>query len=184
MFRLLTLRNTVPSERYSFNCVALHLSKTLFDSSQVLQLRCRFVRLKPQTPQLHIIFMEELSYVLTKGFFSHSFSPGPQHVSFSHRRYEIVMFSSNEIRLPSSFSVIHMSGNIKSSVQKDTTLLLFFLSKSPGGYAIFGLPYLLSSFILVCLWCGRTVGRSGGVQSPNFLGWVDLLSYGAPHSRA
>ena len=94
------------------------------------------------------------------------------------------MFSSNEIRLPSSFSVIHVSVNIKSSVQKDTTLLLFFLSKSPGGYAIFGLPYLLSSFILVCLWCGRTVGRSGGVRSPNFLGWVDLLSYGAPHSRA
>ena len=107
-----------------------------------------------------------------------------QHVSFSHRRYEIVMFSSNEIRLPSSFSVIHVSVNIKSSVQKDTTLLLLFLSKSPGGYAIFGSPYLLSSFILVCLWCGRTVGRSGGVRSPNFLGWVDLLSYGAPHSRA
>ena len=94
------------------------------------------------------------------------------------------MFSSNEIRLPSSFSVIHVSVNIKSSVQKDTTLLLFFLSKTPGGYAIFGLPYLLSSFILVCLWCERTVGRSGGVRSPNFLGWVDLLSYGAPHSRA
>ena len=69
-------------------------------------------------------------------FFSHSFSPGSQHVSFSHRRYEIVMFSSNEIRLPSSFSVIHVSVNIKSSVQKDTTLLLFFLSKSLSGHAI------------------------------------------------
>ena len=47
-------------------------------------------------------------------------------------------FSSNEIRLPSSFSVIHVSLNIKNNVEKDTTLLLFFsLSKSPGGHAIF-----------------------------------------------
>ena len=48
-------------------------------------------------------------------------------------------FSSNEIRLPSSFSVIHVSVNIKSHVEKDTTLLLLFfsLSKSPGGHAIF-----------------------------------------------
>ena len=37
-------------------------------------------------------------------------------------------FSSNEIRLPSSFSVIHVSLNIKNNVEKDTTLLFFFLS--------------------------------------------------------
>ena len=36
----------------------------------------------------------------------------------------------------SSFSVIHASVNIKNNVEKDTALLLFFLSKSPGGHAI------------------------------------------------
>ena len=45
-----------------------------------------------------------------------------------------------------------MSVDIKNNVEKDSTLLLFFLSKSPGGYAIycqikpcaaFGLPYML-----------------------------------------
>ena len=34
----------------------------------------------------------------------------------------------------SSFSVIHVSVNIKNNAEKDTTLLLFFLSKSPGGH--------------------------------------------------
>ena len=36
---------------------------------------------------------------------------------------------------------------------------------------------------MVCLWCGRTVGRSVGrtvTWLPNVLGWVDFLSYGAP----
>ena len=46
-------------------------------------------------------------------------------------------FSSNEIRLLSSFSVIHVSVNIKTNVEKDTTCCFFFLSKSPGGNAIF-----------------------------------------------
>ena len=56
------------------------------------------------------------------------------------------------ITRPSSFSVIHVSVNVKNNAQTDTTLLLFFLSKSPGGHVIsiqikhsvaFGLPYLL-----------------------------------------
>ena len=69
----------------------------------------------------------------------------------------------------SSFSVIHVSVNIINNAEKDTTLLLFFLSKSPGGHVIsfqikpwvaFGHTCWLSYFTLVCLWCGRTVGRS------------------------
>ena len=63
--------------------------------------------------------------------------------SFSHRRYEIFMFffPRNSSPLFSvtrslSFSVIHVSVNVKNNVEKDTTLLLFFLSKSPGGHAI------------------------------------------------
>ena len=44
---------------------------------------------------------------------------------------------------------------------------------------------------MVFLWCGRTVGRRSAVGGrctvtwlPNFLGWVDLLSNGAPPTRA
>ena len=36
----------------------------------------------------------------------------------------------------SSFFVIHLSVNIKNNVEEDTTLLLFFLSKSSGGHVI------------------------------------------------
>ena len=46
----------------------------------------------------------------------------------------------------------------------------------------------LTYFTLVCLWCGQTVGCSVGrctvTWLPNFLGWVDLLSYAAPQARA
>ena len=52
------------------------------------------------------------------------------------------MFFLHEIRplfiitSSSSFSVIRVSANIKNKPEKDTTLLLFFLSKSPGGHVI------------------------------------------------
>ena len=63
-----------------------------------------------------------------------------------------------------------------------------------SGYAIFRPNNLefhlgchtcwLTYFTLVCLWCGQTVscsvGRCTVTWLPNFLGWVDLLSYGAP----
>ena len=87
----------------------------------------------------------------------------------------------------SPFSVIHVSVNIKNSTEKDTTLLLFFLCKSPGGHVISFHENLelhlgcrtcwLSYFTLVCLWYGRTVARSLArctvTWLPNFLGWVD-----------
>ena len=41
----------------------------------------------------------------------------------------------------------------------------------------------LSYFTLVCLWCRRTVARYTVMWLPDFLGWEDLLSYGAPHAR-
>ena len=72
----------------------------------------------------------------------------------------------------SSFSVIHVSVNIKNNVEKDTTLLLFFLSKSLSGHAIsfqikpwaaFGLPYLLIELFYIgmpVVWTdSRLVGR-------------------------
>ena len=44
----------------------------------------------------------------------------------------------------------------------------------------------LSYFTSVCLWCGRTVGggRCTVRWLPNFLGWLDLLTHGAPQARA
>ena len=85
----------------------------------------------------------------------------------------------------SSFSVIHVSVNIKNNVEKDTTLLLFFLSKNPDGHAIsfqikpwvaFGLPDLLIELFYIGMPVVRTNGRAGGrctvTWLPNFLGWV------------
>ena len=98
----------------------------------------------------------------------------------------------------SSFSVIHVSVNIKNNAEKDTTLLLFFLSKSPGSHVIsFQIKpfvhlachtYGLNSFTLVYLWCGRTVAcllaRSVfGQMITKFSQMGRLprfLSYGAP----
>ena len=84
----------------------------------------------------------------------------------------------------SSFSVVHVSVNIKNNAEKDTTLLLFFLSKSPGGRVIsfqikpwvaFGLPYLLIDLFYIGMPVVRTDDRSLGVRSRDyhFLGWVD-----------
>ena len=81
----------------------------------------------------------------------------------------------------SSFSVIHVSVNIKKNAKKDTTLLLFFLSKSPGDHVIsfqikpwvaFGLPYLLIELfyigVPVVQTDGRLLARSLGVRSRNY----------------
>ena len=77
----------------------------------------------------------------------------------------------------SSFSVIHVSVNIKNNAEKDTTLLLFFLSKSPGGHVIsfqikpwvaFGLPYLLIELFYIGMPVVRTDGRAVGVRSRNY----------------
>ena len=146
--------------------------------------------------------MEELSYGFTKDFFFscvhvrfYFFTAAHFHLAanislFLTAAMKFSCFSSNEIRLPSSFSVIHVSLTIKSNVVKDTTLLFFFPLQKSGRPCDF-LPLHLGShtcwlsyFILVCLWCGRTVARCTVTWLPNFLGWIDLLSYGAPHARS
>ena len=76
-----------------------------------------------------------------KGFFS------CVHVCFYFffhcRSFSPEWYSSNEIRLPSTSSVINVIVNIKNNVEKDRTLFvcflffLFFLFKSPGGHVIF-----------------------------------------------
>ena len=78
-------------------------------------------------------------------------------------------FSSNEIRLPSSFSVIHVSLNIKNNVEKDTTLLFFFFFSLKVRAAmrfssvVFELPYLLIELFYIgvpVVWTdGRSVAR-------------------------
>ena len=86
--------------------------------------------------------MEELSYVLTKDFVScvhvnfYFFTSAHFHLA---ARYEMFKFFFQRNSSPlfsitrsSSFSVIHVSVNIKNNVEKDTTLLFFSLSKSLG----------------------------------------------------
>ena len=106
----------------------------------------------------------------------------------------------------SSFSFIHVSVNIKNNAKKDTTLLLFFLSKIPGGHVIsfqikpwvaFRLPvgwllgYLLIELFYIGMPVVRTVARSLALsvyrhvitkfsrmgRLPHF------LSYGAPRAE-
>ena len=105
-----------------------------------------FVRQKRQPSQLHIIFMEELSYVLTKDFVSsvhicfYFFTSPHFHLAASISHFltaamKFLCFSSNEIRV----LCFHSLQLKKKNVGKDTTLLLLLLfpSKSPGGHAIF-----------------------------------------------
>ena len=71
----------------------------------------------------------------------------------------------------SSLSLIQVRVNIKNNAEKDTTLLLFFLSNSPSRHVIsfqikpwvaFGSPYLLIELFYIGRPVVRTDGRSGG----------------------
>ena len=88
-------------------------------------------------------------------------------------------------------------------IQKQFTLSVFVFIDSlvvsalqkAGCYAIsrqnnraaFGLPYLLIELFYIGMPAVRTDGHLGGrctiTWLPNFLGWVDLLTYGAPLAR-
>ena len=81
------------------------------------------------------------------------------------------------ITRPSSFSVIHVSVNIKNNAQKDTTLLLFFLSKSPGNHVIsFQIQTLSCVWVAIPVdwvilhWYAACVadGQSVGVRSRDY----------------
>ena len=87
----------------------------------------------------------------------------------------------------SSFSIFHDSVNIKNRAEKDTTLLLFFLSGRPCDFLpnkTLSCTCWLSYFKLVCLWCGRTVARSVYGHAINKFSGIgslpQFLSYGAP----
>ena len=141
--------------------------------------------------------MEELSYVFTQCFVScvhgaHFHLAGRKHFAFSPPLWiSMFFFLRNSsplfsITRPSSFSVIHVSVNIKNNAKKDTTLLLVLLSNSRGGHEIsfqikpwvaFGLPYLFIELFYIGMPVVRTDGQAGGPCTttwlPNFLGWVD-----------
>ena len=117
---------------------------------------------------------------------------------FHCRSFSPEWFSSNEIRLPSTSSVINVIVNIKNNVEKDRTLfvclffvLFFFLSKSPGGHVIFFRCISVAMPVdwVILSWCaygayGRSVARAlDGPMITKFPRWVDLLSYGAPHAH-
>ena len=104
------------------------------------RLQCRFVLARRQTSQLHIIFMEELSYVLTEDFVScvharfYFFTAALFHLAanISHfltaaipPLWNFHVFLSTKFVLPSSFSVIHASLNIKNNGEKRHDFLVF-----------------------------------------------------------
>ena len=103
--------------------------------------RC-VVRLKRQTFQLHIIFMEELSYVLTIFCFLSSCSlyfslplifnlltASKSHFLTAALNFHVFFLRNSSplfsITRSNSFSVIYVSANIKNNGEKDTTF--FFL---------------------------------------------------------
>ena len=156
--------------------------------------------------------MEELSNVLTQYFASYvhvhcrSFSPcwplaflifsPPLWIStFFFLRNSSPLFL---VTRYSSFSVIHVSVNIKNNDEKDTNLLLFFLSKIPGGHEIsfqikpwvaFGLPYLLIELFYIGMPVVRTDGWRRSVYGHVITKFSRMgrlphfLSYGAPPTR-
>ena len=107
-----------------------------------------------------------------------TFSPPLWISMFFFLRNSSLLFS---ITRASSFSVIHVSVNIKNNSENDRTLLLFFLSKSPGGHVIsfeikpwvaFGLPYLWFEFFYIGIPVvqpdGSLLARSLGVRSHDY----------------
>ena len=91
-----------------------------------------------------------MSYLFLLTFFflaaAHFHLGGRQHFSFSHHRYKIVTFFFQRnwsplffISRSSSFSFIHVNVDIKIQSKEiiGFVVVVFFLSKSPGGHAIY-----------------------------------------------
>ena len=122
-------------------------------------LSCVHVRFYFSLPHIFTLLATSISHCLTAALNFHVFFLQNLSLLFSIIR-------------SSSFSVIHVSVNIKNNVEKDMTLLLFFLSKSPGGHAIlsfaFRLPYLLIELFDIGMPVVRTDGRAVGVRSRDY----------------
>ena len=126
---------------------------------------CFHVRFYFSLPLIFTLLAANISHFLTAASYFHVFLPV---------RNSSPLFS---ITRSSSFSFIHVSVHIKNNAEKDTTMLLFFLSKSMGSHVIsfqikpwvlFGLPYLLIELFYIGLPVVRTVVRSLGVRSVSY----------------
>ena len=132
--------------------------------------------------------MEELSYVLTKDFVSwvhvsfYFFTYAHFHLAVRYEMFKFFFQRNSSPLFPitrsSSFSVIHVSVNIKNNVEKDTTLLFFPLSKSLGDSSCIWVAIPVNWVILYWCACGAnghvTTEISQTHRLPNF------LTYGAP----
>ena len=142
------------------------------------------VRFYFSQPLIFTLRAASISHFLTTALNFHVFLPENSSLLFPVTR-------------SSSFSVNHVSVNIKNNVEKDTTLLLFFLSKSPGGHAIsfqikpwvaFRLPYLLIELFYIGMPVARTdswaVGRSVYGHMITKFSWMGssphFLTHGVP----
>ena len=113
------------------------------------------------------IFSLPLIFTLQAASTSHFLSATMKFSGFSPDEIHLLCFQS--LTLVLSFSVIHVSVNIKNNIEKDTTLLLFFLSKSLGSHAIsfqtepwvaFWLPYLLIELFYIGMPVVQTDGST------------------------
>ena len=95
-------------------------------------------------------------------------------INVSHWIECLVLLLSLPLSIHSNHSLLLFLSN---NVEKDTTLLLLFLSKSPGGHAIsfqvkpwvaFWLPYLLIESFYIGMPVVRTDGRTVGVRSRDY----------------
>ena len=125
---------------------------------------CVHVRFYFSLPLIFTLLAASISHCLTAALNFHVFLPTNSSLLFSITR-------------SSSYSVIHETVNIKNIVEKDKTLLLFLLSKSPGGHAIsfqikpwvaFGLLNLLIELFYIGIPVVRTDGRSVSVRSRDY----------------
>ena len=135
-----------------------------------LQMQCRFARLKSNFLSTHYFLWSNcpmcspkilvLEFLFTFIFFTaaHFHLAGRKHFSFVWPPL-FSCFSSNELNSSplfsvtrsSSFYVIQVRVDIKNNVKKDSTLFLFFLSKSLGWLCDF--PPKLKTPRVNCLWC-------------------------------
>ena len=136
-----------------------------------------------------MLFFQRKKYVLCF-FFSLSFAGLPPTFSFSLSfSCSISKFVDMTINLSLILQTKRIQKQFPLSVFVFIDSLVVSASQDAGGYAISRQNNLelqlgchtcwLSYFTLVGLWCGRTVARCTVTWLPNFLGWVDLQSYGA-----
>ena len=126
------------------------------------------------------IFSQPLIFTLQAASISHFLSATMKFSGFSPDEIHLLCFQS--LTLVLSFSVIHVSVNIKNNIEKDTTLLLIsslkvwaamrFPSKQNLELHFGCHTCWLSYFTLVCLWC-RRMGQRNVMWLQKFLRWVD-----------